>query len=67
MYTKGKNLTITSAGIRTKLMAAVQILGKGQLCFGTIEMGAHSLHSEAAVEIYLAVVTPLTITIIRRW
>ena len=45
MDTKGKRFTIISAGIQTKLRAAVQILGKGQLGLGPMEMGAHSLHS----------------------
>ena len=64
MDTKGKMFAITSAGIRTKLRAAVQILGKGLLGFVPMEMGAHSLRSGAAMEIYLAGVTPLTIMII---
>ena len=49
MDKKRKRFTINSAGIRTKLMAAVQILGKGKLWFGPMEIGAHSLCSGAAM------------------
>ena len=52
--TKVKRFTITSTGVRTKLRAAVQILGKILLGFGPMEMGAHSLRSGAAMKIYLS-------------
>ena len=64
MDKKVKRLTITYAGIRTKLRAVVQILGKGRLGLGPMEMGAHSLRSGAAMEMYLVGVSPLTIMII---
>ena len=66
MDTKGKRFTITSAGIRTKLRAAVQILGKGRLGFGPMEMRSQSFRSGAAMKMYLVGVSPLTITIIRK-
>ena len=65
MDKKGKRFTIDSAGIRTKLRAAA--ISKGRLGFGPIEMGAHSLRYITAMEMYLAVVSPLKIMIIRRW
>ena len=49
MDKKLKRFTVTSSGILTKLRAAVQILGKGRLGFGLMEMGAHSLRSGAAM------------------
>ena len=49
METKLKVLVITSAGIQIKLRAAAQIFGKGQLGFVTMEKGAHSLFSGAAM------------------
>ena len=67
MDKKGNRFTITSAVIRTKWRAAVQILGKGRLGFGPMEMGAHPLRSGAAMEMYLAGVSPLTTMIIGRW
>ena len=39
--TKGKISAITSTVFWSKLLVAVQILGKGQLGFGPMEMGAH--------------------------
>ena len=53
MDKKGKSFTITSARIQTRLRAAVQIPGKGQLGFRPMEMGAHSICSGAAMAIYL--------------
>ena len=67
MDNKGKRITITYAGIRTNLRAAVQILGKGQLSFGPTEMGAHSLCSGASMAMYLTWVSPLKIMIIGIW
>ena len=60
-------VTINSAGIQTKLMATVQIFSKGQLGFGPMEIGAHSLRSGAAMAMYLIGVSALTIMIIRIW
>ena len=48
-----------------KLLAAAQIFGIGQLGFGHMEMGAHSLHYGAATTMYLTGVSPLTIVIIK--
>ena len=67
MDKKGKSITITSAGIQTKLMATVQIHYKGKLGFGIMEMGAHSLSSGAEVAMYLSGVSPLTMMMIQRW
>ena len=67
MNTEGKRLTINSTGIQTKLRTSVQILGKGQLGFGTMEMGVHSLRYGGTMTMYLTLVSPLTIMIIRRW
>ena len=54
MDKKGKRFTTTSAGIRTKLRAAVQIIGKGILGFGTMKIGAHFLRYGADMAMYLA-------------
>ena len=53
MDKKGKSSTITSAEIRTKLRAAVQILSKVGLSFRPMEMVSHSLRSGAATKTYL--------------
>ena len=64
---KSKRFAITSTGFRKKVQATSQILVKGKLGFGPMEMGAHSLRSGAAMVMYLAVVLPLTIMIIGIW
>jgi hypothetical protein len=58
---------ITSHQVITTLCAACATIGSACLGFKPDEIGTHSLHSGAAMEIYLAGVPVYTIMLIGRW
>jgi hypothetical protein len=59
--------TIASSQVLTRLRTAAQSVGSATLGFVPKEIGTHSLHSEAAMEMHLAGVPVYTIMLIGRW
>jgi hypothetical protein len=58
---------ITSRQVITSLRAACATIGSARLGFEPDKIGTHSLHSGAAMEMYLAGVPVYTIMLIGRW
>ncbi len=63
----GRLDTIASLQVLTRLQTAAQSVGSASLGFEPKEIGTHSLHSGAAMEMYLAGVPVYTVMLIGRW
>jgi hypothetical protein len=64
---EGKTTKIQGATALSHLRAAVRAIGKDKLGFGPEDMWLHSIHSGAAMAMYLGAVPIFTIMLIGRW
>jgi hypothetical protein len=64
---EGKTTKIRGATALSHLRAAVRAIRKDKLGFGPEDMGLHSMHSGADMEMYLGAVPVFTIMLIGRW
>jgi hypothetical protein len=67
MQENGELHLVTSKELLTKLRARVAAMGRARLGFGPLEIGTHSIHSAAAMSMFLADVLVYTIMLVGCW
>eukprot|EP00978_Attheya_sp_CCMP212_P015464 scaffold39906_cov57-Attheya_sp.AAC.8 len=63
----GDLCSLSSKRVLLNLRAAARAIGRDHLGFGEMDIGTHSIHSGAAMAMYLAAVPVFTIMLIGRW